>query len=69
MAELKTKLTDASVNNFLSTVQNEQARIDCYQIIKIMKEATRAEPKMWGTSIVGFGSRHLSTKAAASWTG
>lgn len=59
MAELKTKKTEASVDDFLHSVQNESARSDCYQIVEIMKKATKAEPKMWGTSIVGFGSRHL----------
>ena len=58
MAELKTKLTNASVDKFLKGVKDEQARADCYQIIEIMKKATRAEPKMWGTSIVGFGDYH-----------
>jgi hypothetical protein len=59
MAELKTKKTEASVDDFLHSVQNETARSDCYHIVEIMKEATKAEPKMWGTSIVGFGNRHL----------
>ncbi len=58
MAELKTKLTNASVDKFLKGVKDEQARADCYQIIEIMKKASKAEPKMWGTSIVGFGDYH-----------
>ena len=55
MAELKTKLTDASVEEFLVSVEDEVKRKDCYEIVKIMKQATKAEPKMWGSSIVGFG--------------
>ena len=55
MAELKTKLTDASVDEFLKGVKDEGTRADCYQIIEMMKKATKAEPKMWGTSIIGFG--------------
>lgn len=55
MAELKTKVTRASVEKFLEGIKDEKRRQDCYQILKIMKQATRAEPKMWGTSIVGFG--------------
>ena len=58
MAELKTKLNNASVDKFLNGVKDEQARADCYQISEIMKKATKAEPKMWGTNIVGFGSYH-----------
>ena len=57
-AELKTKLNDASVEDFLNTVSDEQIRADCFEIAKIMRQVTKAEPKMWGSSIVGFGSYH-----------
>lgn len=62
-AELKTKLNDASVEDFLNAVQDDQARADCFEIVTIMKQATKAEPKMWGTSIVGFGSYHYKGKS------
>ena len=55
MAELKTKATHASVDEFLQGIKDERKREDCYQILKIMKKATKADPKMWGTSIIGFG--------------
>ena len=58
MAEMKTKLTNASVDKFLSGVKDEGARAGCYQIIEIMKSVTKAEPKMWGSAIVGFGDYH-----------
>jgi Domain of unknown function (DU1801) len=58
MAELKTKLNDANVDRFLQTVKDEATRADCYQILEMMQKATRAEPKMWGTSIIGFGLQH-----------
>lgn len=58
MAELKTKVNDASVTEFLNSVEDEEKREDCFEIVKIMKQATKAEPKMWGSSIVGFGSYH-----------
>jgi hypothetical protein len=58
MAELKTKATHASVDKFLQGIKDEQKRQDCYEILKIMKKATKAEPKMWGTAIIGFGDRH-----------
>lgn len=56
--ELKTKLNDASVDDFINTVKDEQTRADCFEIAKIMKQVTKAEPKMWGTSIIGFGTYH-----------
>lgn len=56
--ELKTKLNDASVTEFLNSVEDEQKRKDSFEIMKMMKQVTRAEPKMWGTSIVGFGTYH-----------
>ena len=59
MAELKTKKTEASVEDFLSTVTDEGTRKDCLEIVKLMKQATKADPKMWGSSIVGFGTQHL----------
>jgi len=59
MAELKTKKTEASVAEFLNTIKDEDTRRDCLAIAKIIKQATRSEPKMWGSSIIGFGSRRL----------
>jgi hypothetical protein len=57
-AELKTKVNDASVVDFLSGVADEQKQKDSFEILKIMKQITKEEPKMWGSSIVGFGSYH-----------
>ena len=57
MAEMKTKPTKASVEAFLKRV-DEERRDDCRALVKIMKQATRAQPKMWGPNIVGFGSYH-----------
>ena len=55
MAELKTKATTASVSDFLAAIEDDERREDCLAVVKIMKKATGAEPKMWGPSIVGFG--------------
>ncbi len=55
MAELKTKKNTASVDKFLNKVADEQRRKDCFRLVEIMKTAAKAEPAMWGTSIVGFG--------------
>ncbi len=58
MAELKTKPTDASVRTYLDAIEDDQRRQDCQLLIAIMKRVTKHEPKMWGASIVGFGSYH-----------
>ncbi len=62
MAELKTRKNDASVEAFLQTIKEEQKRKDCNTILAMMKKATKAEPKMWGRSIVGFGSYHYKSE-------
>ena len=54
--ELKTKVNDASVNDFLNGIEDEQKRKDSLEVLALMKEVTGEEPKMWGPSIVGFGS-------------
>ena len=56
--EIKTQVNDASVTDFLNSVTDEGKRNDGLEILKLMKQVTKAEPKMWGTSIVGFGSYH-----------
>jgi hypothetical protein len=58
MAVIKTKLNDASVDDFLNSIKDEQVRKDCWTIVEIMQETTKAKPQMWGSSIVGFGSYH-----------
>ncbi|MHB8777663.1 MAG: DUF1801 domain-containing protein [Anaerolineales bacterium] len=58
MAELKTKVNDASVSAFLNNIEDEEKRADSFEILKIMKQVTRKEPKMWGASIIGFGDIH-----------
>ena len=58
MAEMKTKVNDASVEGFLNKVEDLQKRKDCFEIVEIMKQVTKEEPKMWGPAIIGFGSYH-----------
>jgi Domain of unknown function (DU1801) len=57
VAELKTKRNDSSVDDFLNAIKDEQVRQDCRAIADIMQKATKAKPQMWGSAIVGFGSR------------
>ena len=56
--ELKTIVNDASVEGFLNSVTDEQKRKDCFEILRMMEQVTKEAPKMWGSSIVGFGSYH-----------
>jgi hypothetical protein len=62
-AELKTRVNDASVTKFIEGVADEAKRNDCLEILKLMKQVTKEEPKMWGASIVGFGSYHYKGKS------
>jgi hypothetical protein len=63
MAELKTKPTDQSVEVFLNTVNDEGKKQDSYAILEMMKKVTGEEPRMWGDSMIGFGT--LSLKYAS----
>ena len=56
MAEQKTKPTNQSVKEFLNEISEPERRADCFAVAKIMEEITGEKPKMWGPSIVGFGS-------------
>jgi hypothetical protein len=58
MAENKTKPTTVSVASFLAKVANEQQRMDSKVLVKLFKELTGKPAKMWGPTIVGFGSYH-----------
>jgi Domain of unknown function (DU1801) len=51
----KTKLNDLSVSGFLNKIPNQQLREDCLAVVDIMESATRAEARMWGSAIIGFG--------------
>lgn len=58
MAELKTKQTNQSVQKFLNDIPDPAKRKDCKTISAMMTEISGYKPKMWGPSIVGFGSYH-----------
>jgi len=58
MTQNKTVETDASVTEFLDKVEDEKKRADCYTLLNMMEEVTGFKAKMWGDSIVGFGSYH-----------
>ena len=56
MAENKTKFTGASVEDYIASRTNAQQRADCRELMVLFKKVTRHSPKMWGPSIVGYGS-------------
>ncbi|KGX92231.1 hypothetical protein N781_18225 [Pontibacillus halophilus JSM 076056 = DSM 19796] len=58
MYELKTKETDASVIEFIESVESVRKREDAYKLLDLFTETTGYEAKMWGPSIIGFGSYH-----------
>ena len=58
MAKNKTTQTERSVTGFISSIEDETKRDDSYSLIKLMQAQTGFEPKMWGPSIIGFGSYH-----------
>ncbi len=66
MAELKTKQNDADVIEFINTfAESEQRRKDSFELLKIMQEFTGYEPKMWGPTMIGFGSYHYKSERSA----
>jgi len=58
MAQNKTKETDASVADYLASIQDKARRDDCIALTKLMQKASNEPPKMWGSNIVGFGTHH-----------
>ena len=56
MAENKTKRTNASVEDYIASRANEQQHSDCQELMALLEKITRQPPKMWGPSIVGYGS-------------
>ena len=63
MAELKTKQTNADVIDFINTfADTEQKRNDSLALLKLMQDITGFKPKMWGESIIGFGSYHYKSE-------
>jgi hypothetical protein len=58
MAENKTKATDSSVDSYIDAIDDEIRRKDCHTLAKLIAKVTKEKPRMWGSSIVGFGSYH-----------
>src|SRR5687767_9650313 len=54
----KTKPTKVSVERHIAAIANEEQRNDARSLVALMRKVTKQEPRMWGPSIVGFGSYH-----------
>jgi hypothetical protein len=61
MAENKTKPTEASVEEFINSINDEQKRKDSFVLLEMMKKASGEEPKMWGSSLIGFGQVRIKS--------
>lgn len=61
LVEIKTKATNGSVEDFLNKIPDEQKRNDSFVILEMMKKASKEEPKLWGSSIIGFGNKRYKS--------
>ena len=62
MATLKTTVNDASVEDFINNVEDEVKRQDSRMLLKLFSKVTGEKPRMWGSSIIGFGSYHYKSE-------
>ena len=63
MTEPKTRVNKTSVTRFLDSISDDEQRADSYTIVEMLRTVTKTEPKMWGSSIVGFGTYHYVGKS------
>ncbi len=63
LTEIKTKQTTSSVEDFINTVKDEEKRKDSFLLLKLMEKATKEKPKMWGSSMIGFGKKIYKSPA------
>lgn len=68
MAELKSKKTEGSVEDFISGIKDDQQRKDCEVIFRIMKKLTKKEPKLWSQGTIGFGEYAYKGKSGREGT-
>ncbi len=63
LAEIKTKQIAGSVSGFIASIPDDQKRKDSQTILKMMQNATKMKPKMWGSSMIGFGKLRYKSPA------
>jgi hypothetical protein len=65
MSELKTHVNDASVEDFINSVENENRREDGFKLLEMYTRLTGETPKMWGSSMIGFGKYHYKSERSS----
>ena len=63
LAKIKTKQTELSVEDFINSLKSEEQRKDSLVLLKLMKKATKEKPKIWGSSMIGFGKKIYKSPA------
>ncbi|NTW22199.1 DUF1801 domain-containing protein [Candidatus Falkowbacteria bacterium] len=63
LAEIKTKPTSASVEDFINNIDDEQKRKDSFVLLEMMRKATGENPVLWSSSIIGFGNKRYKSPA------
>jgi len=63
LAQIKTKQTNSSVEEYINSVKDEGQRKDSFTILKMMQKASKEKPKMWGSSMIGFGNKIYKSPA------
>ncbi|HMU11604.1 MAG TPA: DUF1801 domain-containing protein [Ferruginibacter sp.] len=63
LVEIKTKENSLNVEDFINAVADEEKRKDSFLLLKLMQKATKENPKMWGSSIIGFGNKRYKSPA------
>lgn len=64
LAQIKTKETEMDVNEFIGNIPDEAKRKDCSILVKMMQKASGEKPKIWGSSIIGFGNKIYTSPAS-----
>jgi hypothetical protein len=65
MAEIKTKATTQNVKEYLNNIELESKRVDSFEILRMMEEASGEKPILWGTRIIGFGKYHYKSEKSS----
>ncbi len=63
VADIKTKPTEKSVEEYLNAIEETQKRTDSFQLLELFKKVTQEKPKMWGASLIGFGDLRYKSPA------
>lgn len=62
MGTIKTLVNDASVADFINSVEGDTKKADAFKLLEMYKSATNEQPKMWGASMIGFGQYHYKSE-------